>query len=140
MYSMALGSGENVQVTHKFLELASGDEMKQLMRDGAVSNGSPQSLELTSSVADYQVTTGKTAKVVIILESGSLETQFKIWESNSANSATGTTKFTYAGTQFSSSTIFTVPELSFAASKYITIEVTSSSDSLSVLSAFAIES
>ena len=113
-----------------------------------VSQGAPKSLELLTDLSDYTVTTGKTAKLVLILggNSGQVDVQFKVWESSSADTATGTAKYTYAGDKLDSLNLITVsPDWdaipkTFAAGKYITIEVTSTGDSVSVLGATVIES
>lgn len=115
---------------------------------GRVTQGTPESLETITNIADYTVTASNTAKLILILESNSTGCQFKVWQTDNADDvSTGSpvTKYTYAGTDFDDNKLMTVcpewdtSEKTFAANKYITIEVTSTGDSLEVVAAVVIE-
>jgi len=130
--------------------LANTDKPLMLTNGGgtnvSVNQGTPLSLHKLTDDSDYTVTTGKTAKLFLILKSSSVSCQFKIWESSTTNTASGIAKYTYAGNQFNAGRLITVcpewdlTEKTFAAGKYITIEVTSSGDSVTVEQAMVIES
>lgn len=130
------------------LKLEDTDTTKLLTFDGTsiTQTGGAKSLHNLSGLGDYSVTPGKTAKLILILESLTVDCQFKVWESPSADTASGTAKYTYTGNEFDGTSLITVcPDWditpkTFAATKFITIEVTSSGDSLEVLAAIVVES
>jgi hypothetical protein len=146
--SQAVTTGTGLQTIQRSLKLADTDVVKMLTFGGVtIVNGAPKSLEGLTDLVDYQVTSGKTAKLILILSGvGTTDNQFKVWESAAADTASGTAKYTYAGTNLENLGLITIsPEwdivqLTFAASKYITIEVTSTSDSVRVVQAVVIES
>ena len=111
---------------------------------GTVSSGAPKSLELMGGTTDYTVTASKTAKLILVIKATSASVQFKVWQSDSADTASGTAKYTYTTTSMSTNDIVTVcpewdtTEATFAAAKYITIEITAGSN-LEVLHAAVIE-
>jgi hypothetical protein len=143
-------NGFNFNPIIRSRKLETEDKTRFLFHEGGtISQGSPESLEQITDVSDYTVTTDKTAKVILILESNSGNCQFKVWQTDSADDvSTGSpvTKYTYAGTDFDDNQLMTVcpewdvTEKTFAAGKYITIEVTSGGTSLEVVGAVVIES
>ncbi len=139
-------AANNVSLLTRYRKLEEGDVVRILEHDAVINQGSPKSLQQLTDLSDYTVTSGKTAKLILILRTGSADAQFKVWESSAADTASGTAKYTYAGNGFDSGHLITVcpewdvTEKTFAASKYITIEVTSSGDNVSVTQAIVIES
>ena len=148
--SLGTASGFDGSPIIRSRKLEDTDVVRHLFHEGGtITNGSPESLETITGIADYTVTSGKTAKLILLLRSNTTDCQFKVWQTDAADDvATGSpvTKYTYAGTDFDSAILMTVcpdwdvTELTFAASKYITIEVTSGSGSLRVMGAAVIES
>lgn len=132
------------------LKLADTDKVKTLTYSGSnaqiTNTGGPKSLEGLTDLANYAVTTGKTAKLILILASSSVSCQFKVWESGTADTASGIAKYTYAGGEFNQNIWMTIsPDWdltpkTFAAGKFITVEVTSTNDVVTVIGAVIIES
>ncbi len=90
---------------------------------GSTTAGTSDSLHLENTNVNYQ-TTG-TAKVILIIQGGSpTVSDFEIIEDSSADAGTGTVKEDFPSIALSSTRYITTKELSFAASKFITIKVT----------------
>lgn len=102
------------------------------------------SLDDLTDLADYTVTSGKTAKVILVLRSATNDTTFNIREGASSGDITGTIKYAYSGAGFDTTALLTVcpdwdvTELTFAATKHIVIDIVVGS--LYVVSAMVIES
>ena len=118
------------------LSIADTDTVIDLAYDVQVTN-TPMSLHKLSDNSNYQVTAGKTAKIILIYDPSSATNVLQVIEDASADAGTGTVKHT---TPTLNTTDFaTVVIDSIAASKFVTLKA-STSDTGEVLSAIAIES
>jgi hypothetical protein len=127
-----------------YKEVETGEKVEHLFNNATISTGGgPISLHTHETLDNYTVESGKTGSLYIVLQAGSGDVQFKIWQSDSVDDVvTGSpvARYTYAGTTFDTSNKISLLDVGdFSAGKYVTIEVTSSSDSLTVVSAFIIE-
>lgn len=143
----ALADSDGITPIVKSRKLETGDKDIILQSVAAtITQGTPKSLLFLGGTTGYTVTTGKTAKLILLLSSNSTQAQFKVWESSIVDTAAGIAKYTYSALQFGSLSLLTVcpewdvTEKTFAAGKYITIEVTTAGDAVKVLSAAVIES
>ena len=103
---------------------------------GSITAGTSASIELENTNVDYQ-TTG-TAKVILIIRgSNTTVTDFEIIEDATTGAGTGTTKEDFPSVSIGSAKHITSKELSFAASKFITVKCTTGL--ISGVSGFVIE-
>jgi hypothetical protein len=86
-------------------------------------NATSASLELENTNVDYQ-TTGAAKVILIIQGSGTTVTDFEIIEDATADAGTGTTLEDFPSVNLNASTYITSKVLDVAASKYITVKVT----------------
>lgn len=137
------GIGTNILKGKEFIAkkitLADTDVIKRLRKNAITQAGGAKSLELHMNTTDYAVTSGKTAQVYFLIEGGASGTQFQIIEDSTADAGTGTVLDSFTGPVLEVDTLLTVGPYTFTAGKYVTIKVTSASDSLHAV-AIAIES
>ena len=95
----------------------------------------PTSLHLLKSPAsNYTVTSGKTAKIIMLVKFATTSGTFTVHEDSTADAGTGTTKYTSNSQVINSLTTVIID--SIAASKYVTIDTTGG---VRILGAIAIE-
>ena len=131
--------GTDSQVIMRSIKVLDTETVIELAFDGQIISGTPKSLRLLSdSTSAYSVTSGKTAKIILILRGVSATSAIAIGESATADVAIVTTKHTTASV--TTNEYSTVVIDSIAATKFVTINPTTASRICSVVSAIAIES
>lgn len=139
-------SDNNSAIMTRTRELQVNDVVRLLGHaTGLLGVGTIESMRLlTDQSQRYTVTPGTTAKLIMILSSLAT-TRFRIWETDNADSiAGGVLKYEYDQGGFTNNRLVTIcpewdiPEKTFAAGKYITIEVVTGT--ANVFQAITIES
>jgi len=107
------------------------DGNKVVPRTGNVSlSSTPYGLRRPGASSAYAVPSGRSARLFMLLESRASDGRFDVWESDSADSATGTRKINYTASDFDNNLLTSVipewsdPEITFGAGKYINVRET----------------
>ena len=109
-----------------------------LVSDGAITTA--ESLHLLKTNANYQVTTTGNIKLVLQITSGSAGTSFTVYTHSVADTAAGTTIYTYSDTTLlGNNEVFTTEVIEVAVTANDFINVEADSGSISAVKAWFVE-
>jgi len=120
------------------LKIEGTETVIELGFENNIVNGTPKSLRKLSDNTAYSVTSGKTAKLIVIAREVTASSAIELIEDSSADAGTGTIKHTTP--TLATLQIATIVVDSIAESKFVTLEPNVSGDSMQIISAVAIES
>lgn len=109
----------------EFVFALTDDEKKRIAKLDANATTTPISLIDQHTNAAFQVTSGKTARVILVISVSNAISDVEIWESDTVDTADGTKLTTMF--QIGIGNLITTSILEFAANKYITLKITTGS-------------
>ena len=121
------------QISYKSETLETGEVLEHIGFFNQVQNGSPKTLKsLYNNTTNIRSSSGKTAKIVLILQSRFGNSDVTIRSSNNIDTADGTILITLNNLDWSADSYLTLDGISLTSLGFLTVEVTSASGNVDV--------
>lgn len=121
----AFGNFTPNQIPYKSETLETGEVLEHIGFFNQIQNGFPKTLKsLYDDAVNIQSSSGKTAKIILILQSRSASLDIRIRSSATVDTADGTILLTLNNINWSDSQYLTIDGISLPSSGFLTIEVT----------------
>lgn len=113
--------------------LETGEVLEHIGFFNQVLNGAPKTLKsLYDDTTNIRSSSGKTAKIVLILQARNSSPDVTIWSSTNIDTANGTSLISLNNLDWSADQYLTIDGISLTSLGYLTIEVTSASGNVDV--------
>lgn len=129
----AFGNFTPNQISYRSETLETGEVLQHIGFFDQIQNGAPKTLKtLFDNTVNIRSTIGKTAKIVLILQSRFGGSDVRIRSSNTVDTADGTILLTLNNLDWSNDQYLTIDGISLTPLGFLTIEVTSASGNVDV--------
>ena len=121
------------QIPYRVETIETGEVLEHVGSFNQVQNGAPKTLKtMYDNTVNVRSSSGKTSKIVLILQSRFSNSDVTIRSSNNIDTADGTILITLNNLSWSNNSFLTIDGVSLTSLGYLTVEVTSASGNVDV--------